>query len=1005
MKIIIRSILAVAWLALMGHSYVNAQVLQASRHHYSTDDGLASNTIAQMAQDNYGYVWLATWNGLSRFDGYNFYNYKTGPTSGIKNMHNRISQITVDNQQNVWVRMYDGRVFVMKRSVDYFINPFENISGSDEYRTQTPFFVTSSGDMLVYIEDVGLYRLSVENENVKAQLITVGDLKITSVAEGYQDDIWLGTDQGVHRLDASNMTVERKGMFLDENITAMFSNGYNVFAGTTSGKILAFSYGQEPQVIRQGNSAIIFLFVDSHGLVWFTDQRMGATRLNPETGDEKLFIQNVKMPDYDGSGGGFAECNGVVWMSMNRGGFGYYDRQHDEVEYFHNDPSNPWNLSNTVTAMLVTNESVVFESTLRRGLEKMEVINKTIERKLLVPNATELMDNEVRGMLYDKARHQLLISNKAGALFIIKDDSTKSVFTKTGDGAPLGRIYGISKDKKGNYWLASKDDGLFRMSADGSGYNIVNYCHREGDNRSLNDNHVYNTVEDNEGNLWIATYGGGVNMKPNGKDEFLYAKHGMTNYPISSYQKVRTVALDKDGNVWAGSTDGILIMSYKNGKVDVRKLEPSEEFPNDYLMSNDIVCIDRDIHGMMWVGTNGGGLAHTIGQDSKGRWRFEYFGSKDGLISEEIKSLTFDSRGNVWFATDHNLCSFDIGKRIFATYSSLEGVDETNCSEGSATLLGNGHLLFGTLNGYYHVDQEKLITSSGSLLKLRITDFWLDDELQSPRLGSIYNFYVPDAKSVELPNHDSRFMFRFASLNYQLQHRVHYQYMLEGYDEDWQNADKMRIASYGDLPSGTYVFKVKAFLLDSPDKYDLKEIEVVVPASFFLSRASIWVYLAVGIILLIMLMLWLQGRRREREKKRARNASSEMDIERKEDMEFIHTVQAWMEMNYKTPELNVEPLLVQMSISRAEFESQLKRITKKSVREYISEFRLNKAKQMLEQTNDSIADISFDLGFTNAAQFNRLFQSMTGMTPSQYRDKFKRVSVGAEETASYEIIE
>ena len=109
-----------------------AQHLQASLSHYSTDNGLASNAIAYMTQDDYGFVWIATWNGLSRFDGYHFYNYATGAGSHIPNMHNRILDLAIDTHQNVWMRMYDHRVFVLRRSVDKIVNPFENISGSAE---------------------------------------------------------------------------------------------------------------------------------------------------------------------------------------------------------------------------------------------------------------------------------------------------------------------------------------------------------------------------------------------------------------------------------------------------------------------------------------------------------------------------------------------------------------------------------------------------------------------------------------------------------------------------------------------------------------------------------------------------------------------------------------------------------------------------------------------------------------------------------------------------------
>jgi AraC-like DNA-binding protein len=409
---------------------------------------------------------------------------------------------------------------------------------------------------------------------------------------------------------------------------------------------------------------------------------------------------------------------------------------------------------------------------------------------------------------------------------------------------------------------------------------------------------------------------------------------------------------------------------------------------------------------MMWVGTNGGGLAHTIGQDSEGHWYFEQFGAKDGLPSEEIKCLTFDNRGNVWFATDHHICSFDQGKRIFATYSNLEGVDETICSEASAVTLANGHILFGTVNGYYDVDQAKLATSTGSMLKLHITDFWVNNVLQTPRQTTLYNYYVPDAKSVSLANHDDEIGFRFASLNYQLQHRVHYQYMLEGYDEDWQNAPVSRTAWYNNLPSGTYKFKVKAFLIDSPEKYDMKEIEVVVPPSFLFSREAMWIYMAIGVVLCVLLMLWIQKKRRRRERRQHREnlAREKAAVRAKEDEEFMQRLGLWMEKNYKNPAVDIEQLIVFMSMSLADFESKLKRITNKTPKEYISEYRIDKAKQMLTHTDESIADISFDLGFANAAQFNRLFQESTDMTPSQYRDAQKQTDT-AGATTDYVLIE
>ena len=996
-------ILAITLFVLASVS-ASAQQIQAKLSHYSTDDGLSSNAIARIVQDDWGYVWLATWNGLSRFDGYNFYNYRTGTLSHIPNLHNRILQIVVDNQQNIWMRMYDNRIFVVKRSIDRIINPFEKISDSEEFRTTRDIVVTSAGDVLVTIDDMGIYKMRIEGDDVSSQLITTAQLTVTSMAEGYQNDIWLGTDSGIHRMDASNMTIERKGLFLDEYITCLYSNGYNIFAGTRSGKIVSFAYGQDPVEVRHGGDEITALFVDSRNMIWFADTKIGAYCIDQETGVERRFVQDVRVPDYDGGGARFSETNGIVWVLMNHGGFGYYNREKQEVEYFHNDPTNPWNLSNTCNAYLALNEGVVWESTNRRGLEKLEIMNKNIERRMLVPNATTLLDNEIRGMCYDPSRKLLLIANKNNALFAISPDGSHTVYSSDDKGHPIGRIYGISMDAKNNIWLSSKDHGLFKMSGKpGGGFSLTNYCHDDNDIQSLSDDRAYQTVEDADGNIWVATYGGGVNVLVKGSNSFLSPKNKMKDYPRNSYMKVRTIALDKDGKVWAGTTDGILIMSIEKGNVVVEKLAQSEDEPDAILMSNDIVCLARDNHGMMWVGTNGGGLGHTTGKDSNGNWLFENFGSKDGLPAEEILSITFDKRGSVWFATEHILCSFDTGKRIFTTLSTLEGVDETMCSEGSAISLPDGKILFGTISGYYIVDRNKLVNSNAAMLKLRFTDFWLDEELQSPRKTSIYDYYVPDSREVKLPSHSSSFSIRFASLNYQLQHRVHYQYKLEGYDRDWINATKDRIAAYSNLPAGTFKLIVRAFLLESPEKYDQKEISITVPPPFLFSTSATWFYMLLVAAVSLLLLFWRQKQLTMQTKKKYKTTAQSAYADRHpEEQEMMDQFEAWMEKRYAIHDLTLDEFLASIQMNRANFEESLKRITGLTPREFISNYRIDKAKQQLEQTNDTVADISFRCGFADAAQFNRLFASKTGMTPSQFRDQ-QRHATG--DTDAYVIIE
>ena len=874
-------------LVLSFHNGVRAQHLQASLSHYSTENGMPSNTIASLASDDYGYIWMGTWNGVSRFDGYNFYNYQTGIASGIRGLHNRVDKITIDQSQNVWLKMYDGKMFVINRQTDCIEDPLRGIGGHEEFVTDYFFdpYVTTSGDVLISYKDMGLYKLRLDRTGLKQQLINTSQLQVTCIVEGYHNDIWVGTNEGVRRVDMSNYTIEHGGYFLDESITRLATNGYNIFAGTKSGKIMTFSYGQEPKTIKVIDGEITGLYVDTHGLIWYSDMNDGAYRLNPETGDSKHFVQRLLQPEFTSRGAEFGEAMGVVWVRMNHGGYGYYNRESDEVEYFHNDPSNPWNLTNTVNARL-EGDGVVWESTISRGLEKLEVLKNTITRTLLMPESDQPMDNEVRGMVHDPKRNVTLLANKKGKIFVYdKNMQVQSVITHDSQGNAISRPYGISMDSQGNYWVCDKDMGLFKITPSGSGYQIINLRHNDNDPYSLSSNAAYQAVEDKQGNIWVATYGGGVNVirkDKNGRYIALHNKNVMGKYPHNAHLKVRTIALAQDGRVWAGSTDGILIMQIRNERIIIEELQQPERL-QDGLMSYDIVNLLADKKGTMWVGTNSGGLSRTNGHDEKGNWKFKNYGIADGLPSEEIHSITIDDQDNVWFATDHVLGSFNTKKGIFSKFSNLDGVDETMCSEGAAITTSDGNILFGTMHGFYTVDRKKLQTSTGSLLRLRITDFYLDDKLMTPRLDSTFQKYVPETMEVQLPKSGCNVSFRFAALNYQLQHRIHYQYMMEGVDDDWRNVDKTRTATYENLSFGEYTFKVKAFLLESPDAFDMRTVHIVVPPPFFLSATAIWIYLGIFAVGAIVFMLWYQARlRRQKQGENVTDADDAKPSEEKD---------------------------------------------------------------------------------------------------------------------------
>ena len=976
------------FLVLMVLSVTGAKAneLQALRNHYTTSDGLASNAVADIVEDRFGYIWIATWNGLSRFDGYNFCNYPTGKNSGLPNFHNRILTLTADNGGNIWMRMYDNRIFVLNRHTDVIANAFESVEGGDllktnngyqgkTHRTASTIVKSIDGYVYAYIRQKGIYRMRSVGAKPMVQLVDIGKRKVYAMATDKHANLWVATDKGLAKIKPTE-TKLNDGFVMDNkeimNICCTANN--TILVGTKNGNI--YNVGSKKKIYSTNGSQISSLYQDSHSLIWFTTDTQGVFQYNPATNTTRHFTQIVSTPEIDVNGAAYSETNGTLWVRMNMGGFGYYDYATGEMNYFHNNPDNTWNLSNTVATYVALQEGVIWMSTIRRGLEKLSLLRPCIMHRNLMPGSNVYGANETRAIIYDHTRKKILIGNKTGNI-LSADNATSALspFCKVD-----AKVYDMMQLENGDIYISTKGMGVYVLPKGASQPKHLDI--------NLSSQNVYQTVKDKAGNLWIATYNGGVNMY-NGKRVF--GPRNIKGYPKFSHTKVRSIALGPDDMVWAGTSDGILTMKSDGKNVYAAPLEMSDDTELQ-TGNNDIIQLLRGVDGTMWVATNGGGLSKTTGKDKKGKWCFETFDEADGLPSNEIKSVAITKDNVVWFSADQTLCSFDNNKKLFTTFSILDGINDVSFSEGTGACLPNGEILFGTLNGYYIVDRSKLRTHNGSLLKLAITDFFVDDKLMSPRLNDTYDYYVPDSGKVRLPSRGSIFSVKFASLNYQLQHRVHYQYMLEGYDKEWHNADNQRRANYSNVPAGTYTLRIKAFLLESPDQYDERTIEITVPPYFFASTVALWIYIMLA-ILGVGAYFYIRQRRiqyeaEQRKKMRVLKVGpEEIAFNNEDDYDFVKENLDWLEKNFDNPSLKIEDMASNSGLSRTSFYNQLKALTGQSPKEFVSDFRMKKAYMYLESTTMTISEVAYKTGFNDPVYFARLFKQRTGMTPKAYREK------------------
>jgi AraC-like DNA-binding protein len=229
--------------------------------------------------------------------------------------------------------------------------------------------------------------------------------------------------------------------------------------------------------------------------------------------------------------------------------------------------------------------------------------------------------------------------------------------------------------------------------------------------------------------------------------------------------------------------------------------------------------------------------------------------------------------------------------------------------------------------------------------------------------------------------------------------------MLKGYEHDWKNADRTRTVSYAALPTGHYTFMVKAFLLESPDKYDIKKITVIVPPYFLLSSGAIWIYMFLFAVAMLFLMFWRQKQLliAAAQKGEKTDMTTSKNDNHTDTPNLMEQINEWLNQHSTNSQKTGDDMVADLGTTISDFEFQLKQQTGKTAKDVLTDHRMQQAIRYLEDTNENIAVIAYETGFGDATTFTRIFKSKTGDTPSTYRDAHRAAL--EEPTDSYEIIE
>ncbi|MCD8540360.1 MAG: hypothetical protein LRY55_11800 [Leadbetterella sp.] len=409
----------------------------------------------------------------------------------------------------------------------------------------------------------------------------------------------------------------------------------------------------------------------------------------------------------------FEDAHNRVWVTLKGGGFGYFEKESETLNYFYNNPADKDRLfSNNIASAYSDRKGVLWFSTRNGGINKVVFSPNNFQYKQLVKNSVNKYDNEVRALFQD-SDGKIWITSKMGKLYVYKNEEIVNVIEPA---QKIGSIYSITEDRNKNIWIGTKGDGLVKLTPLNDKrlrYKISRYRHNPGDITSLSNDQIYAITEDKAGRLWIGTFGGSLNLlvEENGVVKFKNVTNSFKNYPREVFNVIRAIIQDPYGNIWLGTTGGILRFNPKENPENIKFVQTTK-IPGDKhsLGNNDVQYLYSSDKTGIWAGTFGGGLNKVTANsaDMNTPLRFKAYTTAQGLPNDIILGIVEDKNNNLWIATENGVSQLDTRSETFRNYDTYDGLPRTGFSESACFKSDKGEIFFGGVNGYVSFDPEKL---------------------------------------------------------------------------------------------------------------------------------------------------------------------------------------------------------------------------------------------------------------------------------------------------------
>lgn len=797
---------------------------QASFNRITVEQGLSANTVRGIVQDEKGFIWIGTQDGLNRYDGYDFKVYRHDPDDPDSLSANGIYALAALNGR-IWVATEHGldSLDIESGRITRHVLP-GNAAG------KAVNIVAAGKDNVLWIgTPAGAYRLA---SNGNGEISAVSDTWQPSISAitGIDRGALIGTEDGLYRYDEASNEISAL-LVPDEALSV-----------------------DRIWIDRADKSRSSSIWVaGSHGL-WHIDH------------DGKVLAHYTHDPVDPGSlsanqvNSVIRDSDGTLWAGT-RNGLDKLDEVNERFQHFYNVPSDPASLSSSIVNELFEDRSGLLWVGGYYGLNVMR--QRGFEFGLLNHHPDglhSLLDENVFAISQDEQGRYWVGS--AGGITVINPQTGEfhGLPSLPGTAGRPPYVISLEHDRDGTMWAGTVFYGLYRIDPVSLAATRVPLPQE----KNLQPPFVTHVLQDANGRTWAAHH-----------ELFLKrdAESGWQRFPIKFSEEAQRhamhLAFGNDGALWVGSHDGLARISLADDPADDSVTWFRSGIPEGTggLKRTDILSLLVDEQDRLWFGSDGAGLgmlenSSTVTPAEAG---FRYLNRSDGMLNDTVYAILADRQGDLWFSTNRGITKIDSDTLHMRHFGPGQGLQGLEFNESSAYKDADGLMFFGGPMGVSFFNPESLQPSEEGP-PVRITGLTVAGKRQA----------LPEDGVLNLGYKDYIFTIRFVALNYANPEASRYEYRLKGFSDDWIRLQDSHEATFTNLDAGKYLLEVRAAATDG--------VWTQVPARLHVEVApapwqTAWAYATymIAFLLLLYLAVYLRVRKHRLETLHERENSERLE--------------------------------------------------------------------------------------------------------------------------------